>query len=542
MRTRFMGSQFLRQHVASRPPSQVIDTQARDIGLPSTEQLLVLGGDSRTALDLLSGLNKYGCQPFPDFDLLSFGSSTASVISTDGFIAAEALRQKLLLDLCSEPCEAIYAHEIRRIRVELLKLCEVSDLRGLEVIFSASGTDVHQIAALYAGSGETMPARVVMVEAHETGSGVAAALSGKCLNSIDLATDSDALEVMSVPIRLPDGSLRPLVEIDAEFERLANEAEELGRRVLLILVDQSKTGLIAPSPACVANLYHRMADKIDVMVDACQFRIAPETLRAYLEQGFMVALTGSKFVTGPSFSAALLLPSVAAQRLHGRTFPDALTSCAPGENWPPGWESTKKPGHAVDMGVDSFGLLLRWEVALVELRKFRSLPQAGITTFLQAFAHAVRNRLESDPFFALLPVPPLDRSPLIEANSWDHQQTIFPFLLYHPATYAGRKPLCRTETKRVYEWLQADLGKNTAFSFEGSDVALASVRCQFGQPVACGSCDGVEVSALRVCVSARLIVEALSPDGKGAVAVINDALAAINKTALLIRSGFTGSE
>jgi hypothetical protein len=59
------------------------------------------------------------------------------------------------------------------------------------------------------------------------------------------------------------------------------------------------------------------------------------------------------------------------------------------------------------------------------------------------------------------------------------------------------------------------------------------LRCQLGQPVACGQRDGVPVSALRLCASARLIVEATAQNGRQASAVIERALAVLEKTALL---------
>lgn len=509
-----------------------------------------MGGDARIKLDPSSGLNKYGCQPSPDPHLLAFGSSTASVISTAGFAAANRLHQKLLRDIDADShpfvdaCEIVYARETGRIRSELLQLCEVSDIHGLEVVFATSGTELHLIAAQYAGSDESLPALAVMVGADETGSGVAAALAGHqfnahCTESRDAPiSGSGALEVVSVPIRLADGMPRQVEEIDATVEVLVTRAVAQGRRVLLMLVDQSKTGLIAPSPACVAGLHHRLPDSVDILVDACQFRVAPPTLRAYLELGFMVALTGSKFVTGTSFSAALLLPLVVAQRLRERAFPSVLAPCSSRANWPPSWGAAWALGSVDNFGAANFGLLLRWEVALEELRRFRAVPQAVIANFLQVFAQAIRHRLMTDPLFKLLPVLQLDRRPLIEANSWDHLQTIFPFLLYHPETNTGRVPLCREETLQVYRWLQVDLTDNPAFNFAKPIDNIASMRCQFGQPVACGIRDGIEVSALRICVSARMIVEAASHGGKGVAGVIEDALAALNKTALLIQAGW----
>jgi len=307
-----------------------------------------------------------------------------------------------------------------------------------------------------------------------------------------------------------------LAKIDAEVEALASKAAASNRRVLLILVDQSKTGLIAPSPACVMALHHRFPDNIEVLVDACQFRIAMPTLRAYLEQGFMVALTGSKFLTAPSFSAALLLPSTVAERLQKRALPRGLLTYPSRANWPINWTGAESLAHAAN-----FGLLLRCEVALEELRRFRMAPQAATIDFLLNFAGAIHQRLLSDPHFEPLPVPLLDRRPLIEANSWDHLQTIFPFLLYHPRS-VGRIPLSREETRHVYQRLP--------------DAAMqSSIRCQLGQPVACGTRNGIAVSALRLCVSSRLIVEATVSDDKG-MAIIKNALMALDKTALLIPS------
>ncbi|MDD5299482.1 MAG: hypothetical protein PHD65_03210 [Gallionella sp.] len=446
----------------------------------------------------------------------------------------------MLRDIATESHAVVYAREIQRIRSELFQLCEISDLVGLEAVFATSGTDVHLIVAQYTGSGEHIPALVVMVEANETGSGVAAALAGRHFNAAGpqntvvvegmRIAGSSALEVMSVPIRLADGTLRQLAEIDNQVESLVNEAVALGRRVLLILVDQSKTGLIAPSPACISRLHYQFPDSVDVLVDACQFRIAPPTLRAYLEQGFMVALTGSKFVAGPSFSAVVLLPFAAAQWLRQRKFPPALLPYSSRGNWPTDWNTANELNNDAN-----FGLLLRWEAALEEMRKFHSIPQAAIINFLQAFAHAIRRRLTSDPAFEPLPVPQLDRHPLIEANSWDHLQTIFSFLLYHPETHsetkAGRLPLSREETLHVYKQLQTGLTENPTFNRTDSGGGIASLRCQLGQPVACGNRNGIEVSALRICVSARLIIEAASQHGKGATAVIEDALAALNKAA-----------
>jgi hypothetical protein len=90
--------------------------------------------------------------------------------------------------------------------------------------------------------------------------------------------------------------------------------------------------------------------------------------------------------------------------------------------------------------------------------------------------------------------------------------------------------LDQKETKRVHELLREDRRG------DDSKNPLLALRCQVGQPVEFGRRDGVPVSALRLCLSSRLIVDALAPSGRGAKAVIAEALAVLDKTALLAAS------
>jgi hypothetical protein len=61
---------------------------------------------------------------------------------------------------------------------------------------------------------------------------------------------------------------------------------------------------------------------------------------------------------------------------------------------------------------------------------------------------------------------------------------------------------------------------------------LHAPRCQFGQPVVCGMRDGVPVSALRLCISARQISDAAAQHSISAL--IADALSALDGAAALI--------
>lgn len=302
---------------------------------------------------------------------------------------------------------------------------------------------------------------------------------------------------------------------------------------MLTLVDVSKTGMIMPGTACVTALHRQYPGQVEVLVDACQFRIAPSTLRAYLQQGFMVAVTGSKFITGPTFSGALLIPSPVAQHLQAHAVPAGLRAYSSPAEWPAGWDTTE-----LDADGANYGLLLRWEAALTELRLFRAIPERDVGSFLQAFAAAVLQKLDSDPAFEVLPVAELNRDSVTEGAAWDRLPTIFPFLLYRIDANGVRRLLNSEEMTDIYQLLQCDLSADVGESADTPDNSLLAGRVQLGQPVRCGVREGMPVSALRLNVSARLIVEALSPQGPGAGVVIERALAALDKVACLMRMNF----
>jgi hypothetical protein len=510
-----------------------LDSQGSVAQLPSTEQLLTEGGDARIVC-APTGSNKYGCSALPDPDLLAYASSTASTISKPSFAAATTLRNRLEIAAQNEPAAVTYQRELDRIRRELTQLCGLEELSGLKIVMGASGTDLHLFASQLMVEANASAPLVVRVEAGETGKGVPDALAGRHFSDCAALGDTVVanapldcgrpIDVLEVKCRTVDGSLRPQAAIDAEVVEAVVKAASTGRRILLTLVDVSKTGILAPSPACVDVLRQRFPKLIEVLVDACQFRLAPSTLKAYLEHDFLVAITGSKFVTGPTFCGALFVPEAAALRLRTRRLPYALKSYSARADWPRNWAAR----YDLD-SVANYGLLLRWEAALTELRAFLRLPEADVADFLKTFGKAITKHLTNHPAFELLPVPKLNRTAIATVESWDHLPTIFSFLLLRRPASGERVWLKQNETKKVHELMREDLCKlPVARSRE-----LLSLRCQVGQPVSCGTRAGVAVSALRLCASSRLILDALSPGGRGVKAVIADAIAVLDKAALL---------
>ena len=361
-----------------------------------TADLLVLGGDERLRLNA-QGMNKYGCTPTPNDAIISFSSSTASTIGDDNFASLEHYIARLQNEIKKTDEMTLYEREVNRQKKEWLSLLDCSSQTTL--FFSPSGTDVHAFIA------SQLPKKslIIMVECNETGSGVAQAL----------VQGTNAVDVLTVSLRLPNTQSRCIKECDAQVTTYIEQGVAQGRHVCLILVDQSKTGLIAPSPACAMQLKSHYGNKLTVLVDACQFRLAARTLRAYLVQGFMVATTGSKFFSAPSFSAMLFLP-----------------------------DNTAIPSPVSDV---NWGLLARMEVALMQYREFSALSNEKICRIIADFTQVISHYITHSPTFLALSVNTLHRDGLMDLGEWDTMPTIFPFILYK-----NEKPLSRDNTLRVF--------------------------------------------------------------------------------------------
>ena len=478
-----------------------------------TPELLVTGGDARIAIDPATGANKYNCSPQPAPALLAYGSSTASTISAEAFAAVEEYCDYIGKDQNSANPAATYKRELQNIRNEFLDLYGFKPAQAPEIIFAASGTDLHLITSQLAAAGS--PLAIIGLEAAETGNGVPNALAGKHFSSSAPSGDkliigkqlenSLTIEVMQIAARDDSGNLRGNKEIDRELQQMAENAIAKNMRVLIILTDVSKTGLIIPSPAAVVSLYQRWKGKIEVLVDACQFRLSPETLRSYIEHNFMVALTGSKFFTGPTFSAALLVPKNLSERFRSQKIPKALNQYSCRAEWPDDWTARNSlPDNA------NYGLLLRWHAAMYEMQQFHSLPEGAVGEFVHNFAAAIKYKLNSETCFELLATAELERHPLSQNKNWDAAPTIFPFLLRHK----NGEYLNREETENIYKLLRKNV----------NDQPI-----EIGQPVICGARDNILISAVRLCLSSRLIVAALSAKGRGGKAVIAETIAVLDK-------------
>ncbi|MDE1989252.1 MAG: hypothetical protein KGI82_02185 [Betaproteobacteria bacterium] len=445
-----------------------------------TSLWLTKDGDGRIAVDPATGLNPYGCPPKPDPALLDFGSATASVISETAFAAAERLCRLLLPSGRAVPDPADLHRETARIGDELLHLCGLPAREGIRVFLTASGTDAHRLASEWAWAGSDRPPYILAMEPNESGRGVPDALCAPSHGTL-----------MPMRVRDDSGLLRPQAAVDGDVLAAARQAFSEHRPLFAVLTDVSKTGLVAPRRVVLQELERQAGQPVPVLVDASQFRLAPASLKSYLNQGYLVALTGSKFVGGPSFSGALLVP---------RNFPAPL-SIPPSPPLP-------------------LGQLLRWEAALAELRQFRTLPENHVRDFFRKFASTVTAHIAHHPQLEALPSGAPSRDLSAESPGWDNLQTIFPFLLGHPGTQASDL-LAPQEMQAVFRRLPEIR----------SSGAEGAIRGRLGQPVDCGLRQNKPISALRLCVSARHAVHAINNGPRGAEQIVAQACAVLDEAA-----------
>ncbi|MFB9984366.1 hypothetical protein ACFSQQ_11285 [Mesorhizobium kowhaii] len=245
----------------------------------------------------------------------------------------------------------------------------------------------------------------VLVAPDETGNGVPRAAAGchySDVTALGSAVEAsapleglppDRIEVRTISIRNETGGPRRQDEIDAEI--IAIVELELGRDrdVLVHVLDASKTGLPAVTRQAARHAAALAPGRVRVIVDACQFRGSISRLRQDLADGFVVALTGSKFVAGPPFSGALLVPAAFAEELAVRSdVPAGLAEYSAGQDWPAALRQRMRFGFKSELNL---GLGLRWVAALAHLDRYVEIDESRQSLIKEQFVRLVRSRIDA---------------------------------------------------------------------------------------------------------------------------------------------------
>ena len=447
------------------------------------ESLLTSGGDERIAIDAETGRNRYGSPRGMACDEAWFSSSTATAITPRGYDAALQAFHSILERHDASAIPGWFD----RLRARLLGLFGTP---GAEVVLSGSGTELELVALVVARAVLRQPLTNLVIAPGETGRGVLLAASGRhflgsapfrervaCGELIEGFEDAETI-VASVDIRDQDGMPRSPDSIDDDVIRKVEASIAGDRRVLIHLLDCSKTNRSGLRRSTASALKARYQGQVLVVVDSCQLRGSPEQVRADLRAGFMVMLTGSKFAAGPPFAGALLLPPDMLRQFRDLDLPAGLLAYTAAEDWPAALRRRITRPFAA---TENIGVGLRWEAAQAELERLFALPVAFREAVARAFADAVAAQVRDNPRLALLDEGVHDGP--------QPGQTIWPIVT------AARADISLT-SEAVHRALRLPRPDDRA-------PAVSKRIFHVGQPVAIGP-----RSALRVCLSASQIVDA----------------------------------
>ncbi len=459
-------------------------------------RLLQAGGDHRLFVDPGTGVSPYRVSTQVR-DAVPFGSCTASSPSPTAYRAAEALWTTLRES--SDPAAEI-ERAAGRHRQRLAALFELPD--DARIVLTPSGTDVIYLVSLLALRGAERVHHVV-VGASELGGGTVLAARGRAISEVTpfgtatlgapLAGLAERCSAEPVYLREADGSPVDPDEVDETARRTVAAAPD-DSAVVLHLVAHSKTGLRAPSTGLCLELAERFGQRLIVLIDAAQGRLAPRDVRRALEYGFPVLITGSKFYSGLPFSCALVLPDALAA--DPGPLPASLSDWFSRDGLPPSWEraraSLREPANP--------GLCLRWEAALAEIERYHGVLPRHRAGVYHTFAGAVHEVFGPSEVLEIdVPLPPVHQ--LVTALG--AFPSVFCFRVRGGDGYLAKPALAR-----LHALLDTDRGDE--------HPALAG-RFHLGQPVALGPPEETESTVLRVAIGASLVSDlAATPDSGGA--------------------------
>ncbi|WP_051134382.1 hypothetical protein [Methylocystis sp. ATCC 49242] len=431
--------------------------------------MLTSGGDERIWPDPVTRRNRYGAPTQPATDEIWFSSSTAAAITERGYAAARDALAALSQDGADLPgwFDALRA----RIRAQL-------GAPGVEVVLTASGTEAEFAALAVARALLRRPIANIVVAPEETGSGVALAATGahfaataafepQVEKGAPLAgwARDDAV-MRAINIRDANGRPRSAQELDRAACLAVADALRVGRGALLHVLDCSKTGRSGPSRAVAREMAASAGERALILVDACQLRCSFDEIRADLDAGFLVMVTGSKFAGGPPFCGALLIPPDKAARLGDLRLPEGFAAYAARFDWPRRFESAFE---AASFAPANLGMGLRWEAALAEIEAYAAIPAALRENIIALFTESARRCVAGNPDLDFL-----------DAENWrlgGKPATIFPIITHHGDV---------AQARLIYESLRAPDG-----DFEKPELSRV---CHVGQPVLLGG-----RAALRLC-------------------------------------------
>jgi len=472
-----------------------------------TEYLLMSGGDLRLNIDEFELLNKYGCRPFPRPEAFTFASSTATSVSNYAFDKTDKVRTILIQNSLKNGLNNATLDFSELLKNNLRKSLKIKD--DCQIIFSPSGTDSSLQIGAITQIITTKEITHVLVASDETGSGIATALKGRHFENTTALNypvkQGDKIEgfrdvdLIKVPFRDENGQLKSSAQLDTEIFDAISKTNDLGRHVVLHAMDQSKLGYQSPSQEMIQNLNKLNDLSIQIIVDGSQLRLDPIDIRQYLNKGYIVTITGSKYFTGPPYAGALIVPKSVSESINTvkNTLPKGLTQYYNHSDWPVSWGCS----NSLPDGFN-YGSYMRWNAAIVEMDRYFKTPilyrNLGIEMFCNFVEDSVKDASFLEPLFG-------DETKINTYNTEDfglrNIRTIFPFFILK-----NNEALPVDKVKKLYLLLNSDISDQ----FEGSSleiIRLAAQKCHIGQAVNVKYGNNLQSAVLRISLGARVISE-----------------------------------
>ena len=495
------GARWLAESLAV--PSFVEDSRADDeiqiervigateLALP-VEALLERGGDARIVTSPESGTNRYGAASRPRPEAVHFSSSTASSVSDYAFAALDRARRILLLEILFRGLDVVEANQnlAKGVIAELMEFMGLSPDEA-DAVLAPSGTDTELLAVMIAlGAGARLTN--ILIAPEETGRSVGLAAGGLHFHE-GAASDpapskgrkvwrSADIDVVTVSIRNAAGHPLPQTDVERAVAAKLEAARDQRKRSLLHVLLGSKTGISAPTRSYVASI-GCPSDEVDVVANSCQLRVTAESLGRLVRAGWMVQISGSKFLTGPPFCGALILPTRLRERQHevARLMAEA-PEVIPAGYWSPNWRAAFSATSSRQV---SFGPLLRWVGALIEAALFRAVPLDLAKYAFDAFCRELRARLASCRFLVEVDPPHAcegeAKRPVRDFASFAGSSII----CFAPRVADGAGGLRRldlVEAERLFRLLNANIETRLS-DLDPLSAALARQPVHIGQPV-----------------------------------------------------------
>jgi len=238
---------------------------------------------------------------------------------------------------------------------------------------------------------------------------------------------------------------------------------------------------------------------IQIIVDGSQLRLDPIDIRQYLNKGYIVTITGSKYFTGPPYAGALIVPKSVSKSINSvkNTIPKGLTDYYNHSDWPASWFCSKDLSDGFN-----YGSYMRWNAAIVEMERYFKTPilyrNLGIEMFCNFVEDSIKEATFLEPLFG-------DETKINTYNTEKfglrNIRTIFPFFILK-----NNKALTVDEVKKLYILLNSDISDQFAAS-SLEIIRLAAQKCHIGQAVNVKYGPDFQSAVLRISLGARVISE-----------------------------------